>query len=633
MIRLAFRLFTLAVLTSLTMRSIADDVVTETTERVVLVGDSTVATNSGWGDSFGSMLKSNVKWSNWAKGGRSSKSFREEGWWDKALAEQPTWVFIQFGHNDQPGKGPQRETDPRTTFRENLIRYVQESRDAGAHPVLVSSLTRRFFGDAGTIDASVGAQANIPEGFRLPDYAAATAAVAKEFDVPLVDLHDLSVAEMNRLGPESAARFEPPAKDPSAPDKTHLNEYGAAATAQLVADAICESAPEFGALLQSRRTYRFHFGNANDRDERTLVTTTTEYTAERDYGFVPGVGNESVRLFNVDLPEGNYAVTVRLGAEDHPTETTIKTEARRLMLEQVVTAPDEFVTRTFTVNVRRPGINGTDYATKLNSRELGLPLHPSWDDHLTFEFNGKRPGVVAIDIRPCRPAVTVFIAGDSTVTDQRNEPYAGWGQMLPRWFAEDVAVSNHAESGLALRSFESQRRLEKLLSMLQPGDYVLVQFGHNDQKDNRDGAGPFTTYKADLIRFVEAVRGRQGRPVLITSMERLRMDANGNQTPTLAEYAEAVRQVGQQQTVPVIDLNAMSLQFYGALGPNRSTKAFACYPANTFPGQTERLKDQTHHNAYGAYELARCVICGIRDHVPELAKHLATDTGNFDPAS
>jgi hypothetical protein len=115
-------------------------------------------------------------------------------------------------------------------------------------------------------------------------------------------------------------------------------------------------------------------------------------------------------------------------------------------------------------------------------------------------------------------------------------------------------------------------------------------------------------------------------------MERLRMDEHGNQTPTLSDYAEAVQLVGAENKVPVIDLNAMSLKFYGALGPRQSTKAFAFYPANTFPGQDQELKDRTHHNVYGAYELARCVVEGIKANVPELAQHLAKDVGRFDPS-
>lgn len=116
-------------------------------------------------------------------------------------------------------------------------------------------------------------------------------------------------------------------------------------------------------------------------------------------------------------------------------------------------------------------------------------------------------------------------------------------------------------------------------------------------------------------------------------MERLRIDDQGNLTPTLADYAEAVRQVGVAERVPVVDLNAMSLKLYGALGPTNCTKAFVFYPANTFPGQIKALNDRTHHNAYGAYELARCMVEGIKAKVPELAKHLTKDCGAFDPAS
>jgi lysophospholipase L1-like esterase len=169
--------------------------------------------------------------------------------------------------------------------------------------------------------------------------------------------------------------------------------------------------------------------------------------------------------------------------------------------------------------------------------------------------------------------------------------------------------------------------------MMKKGDYLFIQFGHNDQKDKSPGAGPFTTYKANLKRYVESVRGKGGIPVLVTSMERRRFDQEGKPAPTLADYATAVRQVGGEEQVPVIDLHAMSLKFYAALGPERSATAFAHYPANTFPGQARPLKDDTHHNAYGGYELARCVVEGIRVNVPALAVHLAEDARRFDPAA
>jgi lysophospholipase L1-like esterase len=195
-----------------------------------------------------------------------------------------------------------------------------------------------------------------------------------------------------------------------------------------------------------------------------------------------------------------------------------------------------------------------------------------------------------------------------------------------------VAVSNNAWSGLTLSSFEHQKRLDKILSMMKEGDYLFIQFGHNDQKETTKGAGPFTTYKANLKRYVAATRRKGGIPVLVSPMERRHWEGDKLQ-PSLADYAEAVRQVGSEEKVPVIDLNAMSLKFYAALGPEQSAKALVHYRANTFPGQDKPLKDDTHHNDYGAYELARCVVEGIKANVPALAAHLAADAGTFDPSN
>jgi lysophospholipase L1-like esterase len=359
----------------------------------------------------------------------------------------------------------------------------------------------------------------------------------------------------------------------------------------------------------------------------TQVAPQTPYDAKRGFGFL---GATKPAIFAVDVDEGNYNVTIRFGDPTSATSTTIKAESRRLMLEKVETSPGQFETRTFTVNVRKPPIS-TGGTTSLNAREKGPPPSPDWDDHLTLEFNGKHPAVVSLEISPANDAITVFIAGDSTVTDQAHEPWCGWGQMLPRFFQPGVAVSDQAESGLALFSFERQKRLDKVLSMMKKGDYLFIQFGHNDQKDKSPNAGPFTTYKANLKKFVVATRGKGGIPVLVTPMERRRFTGDEPQ-PTLSEYAEAVRQVGAGEKVPVIDLNAMSLKLYKALGPDKSTRAFVHYPANTYPGQDKPLKDDTHHNAFGGYELARCVVEGIKANVPDLAAHLAKDAGTFDPS-
>jgi pectinesterase len=189
---------------------------------VYLVGDSTVQSGSGWGDAFKPLLKAGVECVNLGKGGRSSKSYRAEGWWDKVIAARPTYILIQFGHNDQPGKGPERETDPATTFPENMGRYVDEAIAAGAQPILVTSLCRRTFGSDGKLQDS------------LQPYAEATKRVAAEKKVPVVDLHARSMEQVEKMGPNGTGELDAAGKD-NKPDKTHLSESGSKLVAPLVA--------------------------------------------------------------------------------------------------------------------------------------------------------------------------------------------------------------------------------------------------------------------------------------------------------------------------------------------------------------------------------------------------------------
>lgn len=223
-------------------------------ERIVLVGDSTVASRGGWGDAFAKLLITNVDCINMARGGRSSKSYRDEGFWQKVLEAKPTWVLIQFGHNDQPGKGQKRETDAKTSFRDNLVRYINEARSSGATPVLVTSLTRRNFNAEGKIDPNQLESATDNQGGKsadyLNEYVMATRAVAAEQNVALVDLNRRSIELMNQVGPQGAAAFDAKTKDPAKPDKTHLSSRGAAEIAKLVADEVRKQVPELGKLVK-----------------------------------------------------------------------------------------------------------------------------------------------------------------------------------------------------------------------------------------------------------------------------------------------------------------------------------------------------------------------------------------------
>jgi lysophospholipase L1-like esterase len=213
---------------------------------------------------------------------------------------------------------------------------------------------------------------------------------------------------------------------------------------------------------------------------------------------------------------------------------------------------------------------------------------------------------------------TIFLLGDSTVCDQPLEPYASWGQMLTRFFDSEVAIANHAESGESLRSSLSAKRLDKVLSLMKPGDYLLIQYGHNDEKEKGEGIGAFTTFKTNLKYFVEEARKKGGVPILITPVQRRTFDGNGKVTNSHGDYPEAVRQAAKEENVPLIDLNEMSSRLYEALGKDGSGVLF-------------KQGDGTHHNNYGAYELAKCIVEGIKANKLAIAKYLVKGLPTFDP--
>ncbi|MCW6003974.1 rhamnogalacturonan acetylesterase [Micromonospora sp. CPCC 205371] len=204
--------------------------------RVLLVGDSTVTDDAGWGLGFRARMSAGAERLNHAMSGRSSKRYRDEGLWETAMATEADYVLIQFGHNDQPGKGPERETDPDSGFAANLARYVTEARAATTLPILVTSLTRRQFDATGGLRDTLG------------PYVAATRRVATDLEVPLVDLHAASTRLCETLGRTGCEQLSPREPDGSV-DTTHLNAEGGLRFGGLVADLTRDVVPELKPFL------------------------------------------------------------------------------------------------------------------------------------------------------------------------------------------------------------------------------------------------------------------------------------------------------------------------------------------------------------------------------------------------
>lgn len=327
------------------------------------------------------------------------------------------------------------------------------------------------------------------------------------------------------------------------------------------------------------------------------------------------------------VEDGNYRVTAVIGSKKSAGDTWIKAESRRLCSENIHTKKGEFKTVTFMVNKRSPYIN-EKMRIKLKDREKD---YENWDGKLTLDFCGDNPQLKEVSIEKVDDAVTVFLCGNSTVTDQNKEPWASWGQMIPRWFDDKVCFANYAESGERTTSFIASNRWAAVMERAKKGDYIMIEFGHNDEKDKGAGSGAWYNFTYNLKRMIDEARKKECEVILVTPTAR-RMFRNGRNANTHGEYPDAVKAVCQRENVPLIDLTAMSTAMYDAYGEEDSKRFLVHYPANTFPNQEKALADNTHFNTFGAYEVAKCVVEGLTKLNLPLTAHLSSEWTAFNPS-
>jgi lysophospholipase L1-like esterase len=385
------------------------------------------------------------------------------------------------------------------------------------------------------------------------------------------------------------------------------------------------------AAASAQTDLKFDFASDPARPGFTRVAPSAVYSESAGFGYEPGAqvangdnGNTTTSdrpfYFSAKVPEGNYNVTVTFGDSTTATTSTFKAESGRLMLERVLVPAGQVATRTFTANVRTPQL------AKLPLNAVGreeVTLDPfdsgntyDWDGKLTVEVVSPHAALRSIEIASAPAAPTVYLAGDSTVTDRDGGGDVSWGQLLPRFFKPGVAVANHAQSGETLKSFANALRLDKILSQMKPGDYLFLQFCHNDSKANwpQTYVEAGTTYKAWLKVYIAETRRRGATPVLITAMDRGDRKT-GAPTHGHDGYPQAVREVAAEEHVALIDLYNDSIAFYSAAGADAP----------------HILADGTHSTAFGGYEFAKSIVMGVRaDHLP-LAGFIVDDFQPFDP--
>jgi lysophospholipase L1-like esterase len=223
--------------------------------------------------------------------------------------------------------------------------------------------------------------------------------------------------------------------------------------------------------------------------------------------------------------------------------------------------------------------------------------------------------------------IKVYLIGDSTMCyyPLNRAPLTGWGMPFANFFDSTVKIENHARGGRSTRTFISENRWQPVAGNLQEGDYVLIQFGHNDEAREEKYKERYTSvpdYKINLIKFITETRAKKAIPVLITPVTRMRFDKEGKVQETHKEYTAAVWEVGREYSTPVIDLDARSRDLLQQFGPVYSKIFFMQLDSLQHPNYPVGQKDNTHFNEYGARRIAELALAEIRNLKLELAERI-----------
>ncbi|MBN1523070.1 MAG: rhamnogalacturonan acetylesterase [Spirochaetales bacterium] len=235
------------------------------------------------------------------------------------------------------------------------------------------------------------------------------------------------------------------------------------------------------------------------------------------------------------------------------------------------------------------------------------------------------PGYEIAAKEPLKP-VRIYIAGDSTASHYARNlaPRTGWGQVLQEYFNDAVTVKNYAASGRSSKSYIAELQLKRIEMEIQPGDYLLVQFGHNDEKkDDPDRyTEPFTTFKENLKIFIESGKKLKFHVVLVTPINRRSFDAEGKIRNTHTDYPAAMIELGKEMNIPVIDMTALSKDLFEKAGPEEAKKYFLYGKKDELKWYPKGVADDTHFSEYGAKTLAGIIAKELGTHVPTLKEYL-----------
>ena len=222
---------------------------------------------------------------------------------------------------------------------------------------------------------------------------------------------------------------------------------------------------------------------------------------------------------------------------------------------------------------------------------------------------------------------TIYGIGDSTMANKvkpEENPERGWGQMLPLFFNDNITIDNRAVNGRSTRSFIAEKRWDDILKTLKKGDYVFIQFGHNDQKekDSTRYTNPHTAYRHNLIRFVTETRAKGATPIIFSSIVRRNFNEKGVLISTHGEYTMEARLVAQEYKVPFIDMEYYTELLEQSYGPEKSKQLHLHYKAGEIPYYKEDKADDTHLGVKGATEVAKIAVEELKKTKLDIVKYI-----------
>ncbi len=363
--------------------------------------------------------------------------------------------------------------------------------------------------------------------------------------------------------------------------------------------------------IEISKMYKFDFGSGRVEPGYSKVLDNTAYQPGRGYGFVDtskvtsldretsdALRSDFVIMngtsFDVDLPNGDYKVTVIAGDQAAPNLMDVKAEGRS-KIKALSSAAGQFAEASFTIAII--------------------------DSQLNLELVGTDPRINALTVTKLPNRVqgdlpNVYLAGDSTVMtySSRYFPQAGWGQKIANYFTSDVKFTNKAIGGRSSKSFVKDGRLDTILTEIRPNDYLFVQFGHNDASSVPERhTDPYTTFKEYLSMYVDGARQHHAFPVLVTPVGRRSWDSAGQFKNDFPDYYTAMMQVASEKNVPLLDLNARSIQLYNSVGIEGAKSLFLWLAPGEYPNWPNGVQDNTHFQEAGAQQIAKLVSEGIRD--------------------